>query len=264
MRKYTYGDDKHRAINNEEIIKLLSETRGLTVKTITDILAVNANNKTKSLVKSSLISYEDLTGITAGRAPRIFYKSGIKTDIDSILDSMTLGYVMWYLRQNNLLTTSVDIDKDFSLSTYLALKEDTSKQFLLRAKVILFDVDIEDKVKRAIKYSYCPIIVVNFNEKEYCYDKVSNLLNDELALVVVIKQRQNAKYLNTTLISNKGVFELDDTDKEQFNSAILKLKNVKDDELYGDILAEYKKAEVLRQQHVPSLRNKKDGDNDEF
>lgn len=261
--KYIYCKDVHRAISSNEIVKLLSETRGLTVKTITDILAVNANNKTKALVNSNLINSQYLTGITAGRAPRIFYKSGSKVDIDKVLDSMTLGYVMWYLRQNNLLTTSVKIDDDYTLSTYLALENDTSRHLLIKARLILFDKNIDDKVKTAIKYNCCPIIVINANEKEYCYDKLMNTLSDEKVLVVTVKQRQNAKYLNSSLVSKGGVFELEDEDTKQFNDALLKLNTIEDDELYDDILAEYKKAEVLRRQHVPALMSKKAGANNE-
>lgn len=261
--KYIYGKDVHRAINSNEIIKLLSETHGLTVKTITDILAVNANNKTKSLVNSNLISSQFLTGITAGRAPRVFFKSGIKVDIDKVLDSMTLGYVMWYLRQNNLLTTSVKIDGDYTLSTYLALEDDTSRHLLIKAKLVLFDKSIEDKVKTAVKYNYCPIVIVNANEKEYCYDKLMNTLSDKKVLVVTVKQRQNAKYLNSSLVSHEGVFELEDEDTKQFNDALLKLNTIEDDELYDDILAEYKKAEVLRRQHVPALLSKRGVNNED-
>ena len=261
--KYSYGNDKHRAIRSDEIVRLLNETKGLTVKTITDILAVNANNKTKALVNSNLISSQYLTGITAGRAPRVFFKSSVKVDIDKVLDSMTLGYVMWYLRQNNLLTTSVNIDDDYTLSTYLALENDTSRHLLIKARLILFDKNIDDKVKTAIKYNYCPTIIVNANEKEYCYDKLMNTLSDEKALVVTIKQRQNAKYLNSSLVSSSGVFDLKDGDTKQFNDALSKLKTIEDDELYDDVLAEYKKAEVLRRQHVPALMSKIGANNED-
>lgn len=77
--KYIYGNDQHRAISNDEII---NQTKGATVKTLTDILAVNANNKTKALVNSNLINSQFLSGITAGRAPRVFFKTGTKVDIE--------------------------------------------------------------------------------------------------------------------------------------------------------------------------------------
>lgn len=252
--KYQYGNDQHRAISNDEIIKLLSQVGGATVKTVTDILAVNANNKTKSLVGSKVINSEFLYGITAGRAPRIFFKSGTKIDVDKVLSGMNIGYVMWYLRQMNLLTTSVDISKQMSVSTYLAYKLDTDSKVLFHVKIIFWNQDnVEDVIKKALLKGYCPIIVVSSNERKYCFDKLMNIIEDSNVLVVSIKQRQNAKYLSSYLISVKGIFEIKDDNNQQFETVLSKLKSYDDTELYDDIIAEYEKSKLMKKQHLPSL-----------
>ncbi|MFH5811972.1 hypothetical protein [Companilactobacillus sp. FL22-1] len=254
MMKYQYGNDQHRAISNDEIIKLLSQLGGATVKTVTDILAVNANNKTQALVSSNLISSQFLSGITAGRAPRIFFKSGTKLDIDRVLDGMNIGYVMWYLRQMNLLTTSVEIDKQMSVSTYLAYKFDSVSKNLLRIRIIFWgQEDTKGKVNQALLKGYCPVIVVNSNEKEYCFNELMDIIKDNNILVITIKQRQNAKYLNSYLVSTKGIFAIDEGDKQQFETVLSKLKSYDDTELYDDIIAEYEKSKLLKKQHLPSL-----------
>ncbi|WP_125566092.1 hypothetical protein [Companilactobacillus insicii] len=262
MRKYQYGKDVHRAVSSDEIVKLLIQTGGMTVKSITDILAVNANNKTRSLVKSSLVSSSYLTGITAGRAPRVFYKKGSTLDIDRIMNGMTIGYVMWYLRQRGLFTTSIDIDKDFSLSTYLAYKINEDRHLLLRVKIILFDNNVKSRVEDAIKHNFCPVVVTNFNEREYCYDMLSDVLKNNRILSIVIKQRQNAKYLSSYLVSGKGALSLEDEDVDKFVGALKKLKSINDEEIYEDILAEYKKSKLLKEQHLSSLYPTKVGDSD--
>lgn len=260
--KYQYGNDQHRAINNDEIIKLLSQLNGATVKTITDILAVNANNKTKALVGSNLINSEYMRGITAGRAPRVFSKSGTKINIDNILDGMTIGYVMWYLRRLGLLTTSVDIDKQMSVSTYLAYKLNARDKILLQAKIIFWNDDVvENEVKQALSDGYCSIVVVNYNERQYCLNQLMNIIGENNILVISIKQRQNAKYLTTNLVSTNGVYEITDSDNQQLEKVLTKLKRYDDNELYDDIIAEYEKSKLLKKQHLPSLFPNKKGGN---
>lgn len=215
--RYNQKNEPHRAIAPAELVDLISQGNGLTAQTMTNILNTNVMPRLRRLLQSNAVAGNLMTGLTAGRPPKVITRLGQTPDIGFTTSMMSVGYTMWLLRRIGLMTSTVTLDSSRkTLTTTAALKSIELLEFedrVLQLKLMFWHSVLDKSIHIAQTSGCVPVIICkSVSQLVDAYEQLSEPAKVTGALGVVIRAQQNVKWLSAYLFKPEGIVKLTDLD----------------------------------------------------
>lgn len=257
--RYNQVGEPHRAIPSSELIELISQARGLTSQTMTNMLNSNVMPRIRRLLDNKVVTGKLMNGLTAGRPPLVITTLGQTPDIGFTTSMMTMGYTMWLMRRIGLLTSSVTLDSNRkTLSTTAALNSTElleARDTIIQLKLMFYRPILDKSIFVAQSYGFVPVVICkSMSQLTETYGQLSDPAKLAGVITVVIRAQQNAKWLSAFLITLKGIIQLNKLDTPQLAEALNAIRLAQHDEvIHSQIVSGYELSRRLALTHQPFL-----------
>jgi hypothetical protein len=264
MNEYKYDgttDNEHRSVPGTEIIKLVSQSKGLTARTINDLLAASTDVKVGKMLRRDTLAGTMLAGLTAGRPPKVITLMDKKPEAEYVTDMMTMGYCMWYLRRLGLLTGQIDLSlTSKALSTVVAINPtpifgDTTA--VMPVRLMFWKEALDKAVHIAQTAGEVPVVICNsMSQLKSMYNQLSDQALKLGAIAVLVRLQQNAKWLSGYLCTPTGIIRLNDIQPDNLVDILGTTKLMHEDQnAWNAVMDDYllsKRLADVHQQYLPA------------
>lgn len=257
--RYNQEGEPHRTIAPVELVDLISQGRGLTAQTMSNILNTNVMQKLRRLLGNNSVSGKLMNGLTAGRPPLVITMLGQAPDIGFTTNMMTMGYAMWLLRRIGLRTGTVSLDANQKTLTTNAALETVdlldSEDRVLQLKLMFWHSVLDQKIYVAQHSGCVPVVICkSLSQLVNAYEQLSEPAKALGVMGVVVRIQQNAKWLSAYLFTQEGIVRLTKFEQEKLNQTLEKIQLARHDvHEHANIMNAYEQSEKLALIHQPFL-----------